>query len=96
MPEDRILGVVCGKIPAVGWIKIFLTDSGLLIPLLVILSVLLIISIIWDIIKGEEEEEKEEKSKIKRKATKGLEIKEKRKPAEEVETEHIKKDDFDF
>ncbi len=53
--EDRIIGVTCGMIPAIGWIKIFLTDSGLLIPLLVILSVLLIIGLIYDSIKEKKE-----------------------------------------
>ena len=95
IPEDRILGVVSGKIPYIGWIKIFLTDSGLLIPILVILSVLLIISVIWDIIK-EEEEDKEEKSTIKTKRAKYLKFKEKYKPVEKFETESDKKDDFDF
>ena len=95
IPEDRILSVVAGKIPSIGWIKIFLTDSGLLIPALVILSVLLIISVIWDLIK-EEEEDKEEKSTIKTKRAKYLKFKEKCKPVEKVETESDKKDDFDF
>ena len=65
VPENRILGVVAGRIPYIGWVKILLTNSGLLIPLLVIVSALLIISIIWDIVKKEdnskdkiEEEEK--------------------------------------
>ncbi|MFW9969483.1 MAG: signal peptidase I [Candidatus Odinarchaeota archaeon] len=51
VPESRVLGVVVGRIPYIGWVKIILTDSGLLIPLLVIVSALLIISIIWDIVK---------------------------------------------
>ena len=59
VPEDNVIGVVVFKIPLIGWVKIFLTDSGLLIPIIVILSALLIISIIWDYIK----EEKEDKSK---------------------------------
>ena len=57
--EDRVFGVVVGGIPYIGWVKIILTDSGLIIPLLVIVSALLIITIIWDIIK----EDKEKKSK---------------------------------
>jgi len=60
--EDRVHGVVIGMIPFIGWIKIVLADSGLLIPLLVIISALLIISIIWDIIKGGDDDQKEEKS----------------------------------
>ena len=55
VPESRILGVVSGKIPYIGWVKILLTDSGLLLPLLIIVSVLLVISLIWDIVKKEEE-----------------------------------------
>ena len=57
VPESSILGVVTGRIPYIGWVKIVLTDSGLLIPLLVIVSALLIISLIWDIIKKEDDEE---------------------------------------
>ncbi|MFX1279321.1 MAG: signal peptidase I [Promethearchaeota archaeon] len=57
VPETRILGVVVGRIPYLGWVKIILTDSGLLIPLLVIVSVLLVVSIIWDLVKGEEDED---------------------------------------
>ena len=58
--EDDIIGVVVGGIPYIGWVKIFLTDSGLLIPLLVIISVLLIISIVRDIYKGDDDEQDEE------------------------------------
>ena len=54
VPDYRILGVVVGRIPYIGWVKIILTDSGLLIPLLVIVSALLIISIIWDILKKDD------------------------------------------
>jgi len=59
IPQNRVLGVVIGGIPYIGWVKIVLTDSGLIIPLLVIVSALLIITIIWDIIK----EDKEKKAK---------------------------------
>ncbi len=55
VPESRVVGVVVGRIPYIGWVKILLTDSGLLIPLLILVSSLLIISIIWDIIKGDGE-----------------------------------------
>ena len=58
VPESRIIGVVIGGIPYIGWVKIFLTESGLLIPLLVIVSALLVISIIWDIFQGEDEDQK--------------------------------------
>ena len=56
VPETRIIGVVVGRIPYIGWVKIILTDSGLLIPLLVIVSVLLVISVVWDIVKKEKDE----------------------------------------
>jgi signal peptidase len=61
VPENRILGVVVGRIPYIGWVKILLTDSGLLIPLLVIVSALLIISIVWDIVKKEDESKEKKK-----------------------------------
>jgi signal peptidase len=59
VPEGNILGVVVFKIPWIGWVKIFLTESGLLIPLLIIISALLIISIIIDAYKKYEAEEKQ-------------------------------------
>ncbi|MFX1419771.1 MAG: signal peptidase I [Promethearchaeota archaeon] len=61
VPENRILGVVIGRIPIIGWVKILLTDSGLLIPLLVIVSALLIVSIIWDIFKKDNENKDKKK-----------------------------------
>jgi signal peptidase I len=57
VPETRIIGVVVGGIPYIGWVKIFLTESGLLIPLLVIISALLIISIVRDFLKGDDEDQ---------------------------------------
>jgi len=59
IPESRIIGVVVGGIPYIGWVKIFLTESGLLIPLLVIISALLIISIVRDIYKGDDDDQDE-------------------------------------
>ncbi|MHA1285340.1 MAG: hypothetical protein ACTSQP_22795 [Promethearchaeota archaeon] len=56
MPQNRIYGVVCGRIPYIGWVKIILTDTGLLIPVIVIISILLVISIAWDLVKKEESE----------------------------------------
>ena len=53
VPEYNIYGIVCGGIPYIGWVKIVLADSGLLIPLLIIISGVLIISIIWDVVKEE-------------------------------------------
>jgi len=61
VPESRVIGVVIGGIPYIGWVKIFLTRSGLLIPLLVIISALLIISIIRDIIKSEDNNEQKQR-----------------------------------
>jgi len=52
-----VLGVVVGRIPYIGWVKLFLERYNLLIPLLVIISVLLVISIVRDIFKGDDEEE---------------------------------------
>ncbi|MHA1285061.1 MAG: hypothetical protein ACTSQP_21385, partial [Promethearchaeota archaeon] len=60
VPQNRIYGVVCGRIPYIGWVKIILTDSGLLIPVIVIISILLVISIAWDLVKKDESEEKNE------------------------------------
>ena len=57
IPEENIIGVVVGKIPYIGYIKIWLTDTGLAVPLIVILVLLLVISIVWDITHPEKEEE---------------------------------------
>ena len=65
IPESRVIGVVIGGIPYLGWVKIFLTESGLLIPLLVVISALLIISIVRDVIKEQREEEGENTKKNK-------------------------------
>ena len=78
VPENRVLGVVVGRIPYIGWVKIVLTDSGLLIPLLVIVSALLIISIIWDIVK------KDDTSRDKESKRENLLFKEKDKNDESV------------
>ncbi|NVM34925.1 MAG: signal peptidase I [Candidatus Lokiarchaeota archaeon] len=92
VPESRILGVVCGRIPYVGWVKILLTDSGLLIPLLVIVSTLLIISIIWDIVKKEDVEvegkKKGEKQRIFNPKAKDDDS------VREIELDYSKYDDF--
>ncbi|MFX0019331.1 MAG: signal peptidase I [Promethearchaeota archaeon] len=63
VPDYKIYGVVRGRIPWIGWIKIVLADSGLLIPLLIIISVVLIISIIRDALKEDDEKEKKRKKK---------------------------------
>ncbi len=59
VPQENIFGIVVFKIPLLGWVKIFLTESGLLIPLLIIISILLIVSIIIDIYKKEETKAKD-------------------------------------
>jgi len=59
IPESRVIGVVVGGIPYIGWVKILLTESGLLIPLLVVISALLIISIVRDIYKGDDDDQDE-------------------------------------
>ncbi len=64
VPESRIIGVVIGGIPYIGWVKILLTESGLLIPLLVIVSALLVISIIRDIFQDENGDEDEDQKKF--------------------------------
>lgn len=68
VPEGNIYGVVIFRIPWIGWVKIFLTESGLLIPLLVIISILLIVSIIIDAYKkyGAENKEKINKEESQR------------------------------
>ncbi len=60
VPETRILGVVVGRIPYIGWVKIILTNSGLLIPLLVIVSILLVVSVVWDIVKKDPDKTSED------------------------------------
>ena len=57
VPEHRVIGVVVGGIPYIGWVKIILTEYGLLIPLLVVISALLIISIVRDIYKGDDDDQ---------------------------------------
>jgi len=59
--EDDVIGVVVGGIPYIGWVKIFLTESGLLIPLLVIISALLIISIVKDIYFDDDDQDEKKK-----------------------------------
>ena len=65
VPEHRVIGVVVGGIPYIGWVKIILTEYGLLIPLLVVISALLIISIVRDIYKGDDDVQvKKNKEKV--------------------------------
>jgi signal peptidase len=62
--EDRILGVVIAIIPKVGWIKLWLTESGLGVPLIVILGVALVGSIIWDLTHPEDKEKDTKKKDL--------------------------------
>ena len=95
VPENRVLGKVVGRIPYVGWVKIILTDYGLLLPVIIILSVPLVVSILWDLIKGEAEEEEKKASKL-------IELKDEErsekpiKQIQQVEKEDQEHDDFDF
>lgn len=57
--EDRIYGVVIGGIPYVGFIKIILIDTGLYIFLIIFLTALLVISMIRDILRGDDRNENE-------------------------------------
>ena len=59
VPEDHVYGVVVGGIPYIGYVKIFLVDSGLLIPILIVVSALLVVSILYDLFKKDREEDRE-------------------------------------
>ncbi|TFG18852.1 MAG: signal peptidase I [Promethearchaeota archaeon] len=63
--EEDIIGVVVGKIRYVGFVKIWLSESGLAIPLVIILALCLIVSIAWDLSHPDKEED--EKNEPKRK-----------------------------
>lgn len=93
---SRILGVVCGKVPYVGWVKIVMSDYGLFIPILIILSVPLIISILWDLIRGEEEEEEEEKIVSMKELILEKQLKTKDQNKDKTEVKKSSDDDFDF
>ncbi len=96
VPAHRILGVVCGRIPYIGWIKIIMSDYGLFIPILIILSVPLIVSIIWDFMKGEEEDEEKEKIEMIEEQITYKKIKDKDQNLDEINIEENRDDDFDF
>ncbi len=90
---SRVIGVVCGRVPYVGWVKIIMSDYGLFIPILIILSVPLIISILWDLAKEEEEEDKKVSMKeliLEKQAKAKDQFKDK------TEIEKSSDDDFDF
>ncbi len=95
VPGNRVLGKVVARIPYVGWVKIILTDYGLLLPVIIILSVPLVVSILWDLIKGESEEEGKRVSKVEEiREKEGIEEPIKR--IEKAKTEEHEDDDFDF
>jgi signal peptidase I len=60
VPEDKVYGKVVGIIPKIGHVKLFLDDTGLAIPLLGFLAILLVISIVWDYTHPEKKEKKEQ------------------------------------
>lgn len=95
VPGGRVLGKVIGRVPYVGWVKIILTDYGLLFPVIIILSVPLVVSILWDLIKGESEEEEKKASKVEELKDKEV-LEEPIKRIDRVKTEDHKEDDFDF
>lgn len=65
VPEEKILGVVIGRVPFIGYVNIFLSENNIFLYLIIgILGALLIISVIWDIISPEKEKEKEKESKL--------------------------------
>lgn len=95
VPGNRVLGKVVGRIPYVGWVKIILTDYGLLFPVIIILSVPLVVSILWDLIKGESEEEEKKELRVEELEVKEM-LEEPIKRIDKVKTEDRKDDDFDF
>ncbi|MBD3188192.1 signal peptidase I [Candidatus Bathyarchaeota archaeon] len=62
IPEDNLYGRVVGRIPYLGWIKLFLDRSGIGIYLLIGIGVLLVISIIMDFMKEKEHIEGEQEA----------------------------------
>ncbi len=95
VPENRVIGKVVGRIPYIGWVKIILTDYGLLFPVIIILSVPLVVSILWDFIKGESEEEEKKLSKVEELKDKE-EFEQPTKRIDRIKVEDHEDDDFDF
>lgn len=60
--EERIHGVVFGRIPYIGMIKIVLIDAGLYFLLIILITTLLIVSMIRDIIKDEDHNQIQDKT----------------------------------
>ena len=66
VPEDHVYGVVVGRIPKLGYIKIWMAENGAFSILIVVgLGILLVISIITDVMESNKKkaEEKELESK---------------------------------
>jgi signal peptidase len=59
IPENKVYGKVVGIVPKIGWVKLFLDRTGLAIPLIVILGIILLISIAWDVVHPDEDEKEE-------------------------------------
>ncbi len=55
LSEEDVIGTVVGRIPFIGWVKIFFTEGKLLLPLIILIIIVLIISIVWDVVKKEVE-----------------------------------------
>ncbi|MHA1342035.1 MAG: signal peptidase I [Promethearchaeota archaeon] len=83
VPEDKIYGVVVGRIQKIGWIKIWLTETNLAVPIMIILGFLLVISIVYDLTHPEDDEELEEEQKIE-KSLKKLEKIDKQKISDKI------------
>lgn len=75
IPESKIIGVVCGRIPYIGYVKIFLSQTNLAVPLMVIVGILLVISIIHDIKHPEEDEDDNKRNDVKKSNKDGFENK---------------------
>lgn len=61
--EDDVIGIIVGKIRYIGHVKIFLSKTGLAIPIVIILSLVLVISIVYDLTHPEKEQDKKKKEK---------------------------------
>ncbi|HME55680.1 MAG TPA: signal peptidase I [Candidatus Lokiarchaeia archaeon] len=48
IPQNKVIGKVVGVIPKIGWVKLFLDQTNIAIPILVFLAILLVLSIVWD------------------------------------------------
>ena len=91
VPEDKILGVVIGRIPWIGNISIFFSTSNIGIILIIVVGALLVITVIWDIVSPEEDEEEKEKKEAEKKLRKKME-KQRKEEAEKVSMQ----DEFEF